>query len=150
MDELWTGDREVLTRIVELFEVSGRALQVAGIVEEFSEGRRDQVVQSIRRLSSHGYLVTVDRGGGLVTRGHRPLVVTGVTERALQTVGAWPSDAALMADRLLELLAEQAESEPEPGKRSKLQSGLKGLRGMTREVLVDVLGSVITKSAGLS
>lgn len=78
------------------------------------------------------------------------LRIKGVTERALREVGAWPDDAALLADRILAVLAERAEHEPEPEKRSKLQTGLKGVGGMTRDVFIDVLGAALAKSAGLS
>jgi len=54
----------------------------------------------------------------------------------------------VLADRILAVLAEGVESEPEPEKRTKLQAGLRGVGGMTRDVLVDVLAAAIARTTG--
>jgi hypothetical protein len=87
-------------------------------------------------------------GGGLGAQPLDVLRITGVTERALRAVGAWPHNAEVLTDRLMAVLAERAATEPDSVKRSKLQAGLHGFGTMTRDLLVEVAGSAIAKSAG--
>jgi hypothetical protein len=46
------------------------------------------------------------------------------------------------------VLAEHAEHEPQSEKRSKYQAELRGLGGMTRDVLVEALATALTKVGG--
>jgi hypothetical protein len=48
--------------------------------------------------------------------------VMGVTERGLRESGAWPERADQLAAQLIAALAEAAEREPEPAKKSKLRA----------------------------
>lgn len=148
MDELWSDDQDVLTKVVELYESSGEDFEAGEVLEAFPGEQHHAVWQSLRRLSTHGYIETTNFGRSLGDRTARIHRVTGVTERALRAVGAWPDDAELLADRILTVLAEGAENELEPEKRSKLKAGLRGFGGMTREVLVEVLGAALAKSTG--
>jgi hypothetical protein len=147
MDELWSSDYEVLHWLVERFERSGQRIKEHEIFATFPEDRHDDVRQSLRRLATHGYIDGARSGGGL--GGHADVVhdVVGVHERALRAVGAWPDNAEVLADRMLAVLAERAANEPDPARRSKFATGLKGVGGMTRDLLVEVAGSVISKSA---
>jgi hypothetical protein len=45
--------------------------------------------------------------------------IEGVTEKGLRAAGTRPDDAELLADRILAVLAERADNEPKPAKRSK-------------------------------
>jgi len=76
-----------------------------------------------------------------LTGDDRVLSVHEVTEKGLQAAGEWPDDAELLADRILAVLAERAETEPEPEKRSKFQAAL----GVGRDVFVDVIAAAITR-----
>jgi hypothetical protein len=103
------------------------------------------VWESLRRLSSHTYLVAVN--GSRPGLGGRPgtPVVTEVTGRALRGVGGWPDNAELLADRVL---VEGAVTEGDPEKRLRLKAGLEGVGGMTRDVLVSVVAAAIARSTG--
>ncbi|MCA1671023.1 MAG: hypothetical protein LC799_02060, partial [Actinobacteria bacterium] len=148
VDELWSSDYEVLHWLVERFERSGQRIKEHEILATFPEDRHDDVRQSLRRLATHGYINGARSGGGL--GGHADVVhdVVGVHERALRAVGAWPDNAEVLADRMLAVLAERAANEPDPARRSKFAAGLKGVGGMTRDLFVEVTGSVISKSVG--
>lgn len=145
---MWSGDRAVLTRVVELYESAGEPRQVEQVLEHFPIEQHDGAQQSLRRLGDTGY-ITVLTSKAMGRRGPRIVVITGVTEKGLRASGAWPDNAEVLADRILTVLAEGAENEPEPEKRSKLKAGLQGVGGMTRDVLVDVVGAALAKSTGL-
>lgn len=150
MEELWSGDYEVLHCVVERFEHSGQRIKEHEMLAAFTEDRHDDVRQSLRRLAAHGYIDGARSGGGLGSRADQVHDVVGVRERALRAVGAWPDNAEVLADRMLAVLAERAANEPDPVKRSKFATGLKGVGGMTRDLLVEVAGSAIAKSVGAS
>ena len=63
MDELWSGDHEVLALVVERFERSGHPLGANDVLCAFAEDRRDAVQQSLRRLAAHGYIDGAKTGG---------------------------------------------------------------------------------------
>lgn len=143
MNELWSEDFEVLHWVVERFERTGHSIEVGEALRVFPADHYDSVRESLRRLSSHSYVVSVNGGGlrrGPGTPSHE------VTEQALRLVEALPDNADLVADRILAVLAEGAVTEPDPEKRFKLQAGLKGVGGMTRDVLVDVIAAAIARS----
>lgn len=144
MDEIWSDDRAVLMKVVELYEPTGEDLPSGQVLQHFPAERHDNVQQSLRRLSDHGYIEAkgLSRGDGDV----QFLRIRKVTEKALREVGAWPDNSELLADRILAVLTERAENEPEPEKRSKLKAGLQGVCGMTRDVFVDVLGVALARS----
>ncbi len=146
MDELWCDDFEVLHWVVERFERHGNSIELGEAVRAFPEDQYDSVRQSLRRVSAHTYVLAFngDRLGRGVAR-PSPMVNNG-TGRILHAVGGWPDNAELLADRILAVLAEGAENEPDPGKRSKLKAGLKGFGEMTREVLVGVVAAAIARS----
>lgn len=148
MDELWSDDFEVLHWVIERFQRNGHSIEVGEALRIFPEEQYDSVCESLRRLSSHTYLVTVNGGGIGRTVGTEPPVVKDVTERALRVAGALPDNAELLTDRMLAVLIEGAVNEPDPEKRFKLKAGLEGVGGMTRDVLVDVVRAAIAKSTG--
>jgi hypothetical protein len=149
MDEIWSGDRAVLTKVVELYESTGEYLEPQRVLDAFPEEQCDTALQSLRRLSDSGHIKAVTTQG-MGQRSPQLLIIKGVSEKGLRASGAWPSDAELLADRILAVLAERTETEPEPEKRSKLQAGLKGVGEMTRDVLVEVLGTALAKGAGVA
>ncbi|MDQ4010149.1 MAG: hypothetical protein M3228_05490 [Actinomycetota bacterium] len=147
MNELWSDDFEVLHWVIERFKRNGHSLEVGEALRVFPEEQYDSVRESLRRLSTHTYLVTVN--GDVLGRGARaePPVLKDVTERALRVTGAWSDSAELLTDRILAVLIEGAVNEPDPEKRIKLKAGLEGVGGMTRDVLVDVVRAAITRSS---
>jgi hypothetical protein len=141
VDELWSFDRAVLTKVVEAYEPTGVDLLSGQILRHFPAAQYDDVRQSLRRLDKDGYIETtaLRRGNGEV----HFLRINGVTGKGLRASGAWPDDAELLADRILAALVERAENEPDPEKQSKVKTVLKAVGGMSRDVLVDVLGAAI-------
>jgi hypothetical protein len=145
VDELWSDDFEVLHWVVERFERNGHSVEVGEALRVFPEEHYDSVRESLRRLSSHTYLVAVNGSGpGLGGRPGTP----EVTGRALRGVGGWPDNAELLADRMLAVLVEGAVNERDPEKRLRLKAGLEGVGGMTRDVLVSVVAAAIARSTG--
>jgi hypothetical protein len=145
VNELWSDDFEVLHWVVERFERNGHSIEVGEALRVFPEEQYDSVRESLRRLSSHTYLVAVNGGGSGRGARNGPAMKDG-TEPALPAVSAWPNNAELLADRILAVLVEGAANEPDPAKRCKLKAGLKGVGGMTRETLVSVVGAAIARS----
>jgi hypothetical protein len=146
VNELWSDDFEVLHWVIERFGSSGHNVEVGEVLRVFPEEQYDSVRDSLLRLSSYSYLVTVNGGGfGRAGRTGAP-VVNEVTNRALRLVSSVPDNAELLADRILAVLAEGAVSEPDPQLRYKLEAGLRGVGGMTRDVLVDVVAAAVARS----
>jgi hypothetical protein len=148
VNELWADDFEVLHWVVERFERNGPSIEVGEALRVFPEEQYDGVLESLRRLSAHTYLVVISDGRpernatkGLALGKH-------VAEHAFRVASAWPDNAELLADRILAVLAEGASNETDLEKRSKLKAGLKGVGRMTRDVLVDVVAAAIARSTG--
>ncbi|MDQ4031393.1 MAG: hypothetical protein M3332_03660 [Actinomycetota bacterium] len=148
MNELWCDDFEVLHWVIERFQRNGHSIEVGEALRVFPEEQYDSVRESLRRLSTHTYLVTVNGGGIGRSARTEPPVVKDVTERALRVTGGLPDNAELLTDRMLAVLIESAVNEPDPEKRFKLKAGLEGVGGMTRDVLVDVVRAAIARSTG--
>jgi hypothetical protein len=64
-----------------------------------------------------------------------PVIVTGVTERALVAAGQWPTPDTL-TDQLIAVLAQAAEQEPEPERKARMQAAVGVVGGMLRSVIV--------------
>ncbi|MBA2474153.1 MAG: hypothetical protein H0V41_18695 [Pseudonocardiales bacterium] len=151
MDELWSDDFEVLHWVVERFERNGHSVEVGEALRVFPEEHYDSVRESLRRVSSHTYLVTVNGSGPKPGSGPEPGGGPGrpvVTGGAMHGVGGWPDNAEVLADRMLAVLVEGAVHEGDPETRFKLKAGLEGVGGMTRDVLVSVVAAAIARSTG--
>lgn len=148
MNESWSDDFEVLHWVIERFESSGHRIEVGEALRVFPEEYYDSVRESLRRLSSDTYVVT-GNGAELIRTaiGGQP-VANDATDRALRLVGTMPNEAELLADRIVTVLVEGVVNEPDLEKRFKLEAGLKGVGGMTRDVLVDVVATAIARSTG--
>lgn len=146
MNELWSDDFEVLHWVAQRFQRTGHSIEVGEALRVFPEEQYDMAYESLRRLSSHTYVVTVD-GGGLRRSARKELPgIEQVAEHPLCLIDTVAGNGELIADRILAVLAEGAVNEPDPEKRYKLEAGLKGVGGMTRDVLVDVVAAAIGRS----
>ena len=131
----------MLVEIVRQIEVEGG--DYADSAEAFEKAGVDPAAGalSVQRLVRNGLLTgNATFGGGMV--------VDGVTERGLRESGAWPT-AEQLTDRLIAAFEDAAEREPEPEKKGKFRSAAGALGGASRDIVVDVISGVITKSAGL-
>jgi hypothetical protein len=106
------------------------------------------VLESLRRLSAHTYLVVISDGRSERSATKGSALGKHVAEHAFRVASAWPDNAELLADRILAVLAEGVSNETDLEKRSKLKAGLKGVGRMTRDVLVDVVAAAIARSTG--
>lgn len=150
VNELWSDDFEVLHWVVERFERTGHSIEVGEALRVFPEEQYDSVRNSLVRLSSHTYMVTVNGGGrGGVVKTGSP-AVNEATDRALRLAETLSDNPELLADRILAVLAEGVVSEADPQKRYKLEAGLRGVGGMTRDVFVDVIAAAVARSTALT
>ncbi len=135
MLDLWTQyDLPVLAELVRRLEVDGaHRVDTPLAVGALSE---TQVQAALRRLEAAGYIV------GVATQMPYPAVITGVTERALRAVQAWPSPEAVV-ERLLIALTEVAERGGTPEERSRARRLLEAVGQDGRGVLVGALGSAL-------
>lgn len=70
--------------------------------------------------------------------------VTSVSERTRRLLGSWPSAEDLM-ERLVAALREEATTETQPERRSRLREAAEVLGGMAREIAVQVLAAQLGK-----
>lgn len=75
--------------------------------------------------------------------------VKKIYPEARRAVGQWPTPESL-AMQLLASLASAAESEPDPERRSKLKQTAMFLGSGGKDLLINLLASVIAKGAGMS
>jgi endonuclease III len=143
VESRWESDQRVLAAVVELYEQAGDMVDAPELLAALGEDvDRDQVTQSIRRLASHGFIralptMTVDIP-----------TINGVTEKGLRASGFWPSkDEAF--ERMLAALEEAADRDPDPERKSKIRTVLQSLRGVGRDVAVDVISTAINSGMGL-
>lgn len=74
--------------------------------------------------------------------------VTALTERGRRTVGLWPS-AENTVDALEEALRAAEASTDDPEERGAIRRALGAITSVSREVMVDVVASVVAKQSGL-
>lgn len=141
MDNLWNIDHKVLVEIVRQIEVDGEDFADTAAASERAGVDPNVGGRSVERLVRNGMLVGSSTLSG-------DWAIGQVTERGLRESGAWPT-ADQLAARVVSALNQTAEREPEPEKQSKLRGLATGLGGAGRDVLVDVMAAVVTKSAGL-
>jgi hypothetical protein len=68
-----------------------------------------------------------------------------LTTLGLQTVSDWPRGNEEAATALLVALAARIDATPSTEERTKLQKALEGMRGLGRDLLVDVMASVAAR-----
>lgn len=143
MDARWTShELPVLEAVATITfdETRARAPIDLGELAQLLGRDLGSVRLSVQILADAGYL-KLDGGIGAWT-------INSITERGLRATGAWPDDAAVLADRVVAALDERADSEPEPETRSRLRAASGALTGVGRDLLVDVMGAVITRATG--
>jgi hypothetical protein len=154
VSEGWSDDFEILHWVIERFQRTGHSIEAGEALRVFPEEQYDSVRNSLVRLSSHSYRITANGGGhGRVLPTGSPVVSEG-TDRTLRLVSSSSynadnaDNAELLADRILAVLAEAAVNEEDPDTRYRLEAALRGICGMTRDVLVEVVAAAVARSAG--
>jgi hypothetical protein len=140
MENVWKIDQVVLHKLVQTIEVDGEFCDRLELADSLGLTFR-QISLSLTRLKNAHLITGEDLPDGSV-------MIQGTTERALRETGAWPSNAAHLADGLMEALEEAAEQEPEPEKKSKLKNAAKGVANIGKEAFTDIVASYLAKMSG--
>ncbi|MBF5082409.1 hypothetical protein [Quadrisphaera sp. INWT6] len=149
MEDTWVErDLPLLTWLVSHFDQYFTDTVGLDQLAQHYDGSLDDVERGLAALSSAQppYLLLAP---GEMSMADRLAPVSGVTERARRTVGAWPSPESL-AEALGRALVTASESEPDPVKKSKLRELGSFTLGAGRDLLVDITSAFITKSTGLN
>lgn len=139
LDETWISvDRPVLLAAAQLVEKHPRRLATIPQIAASTALDPAIVLASIPRLR-HRYIDVWDAS----TNDGPDYVVKDITEAGMREVGMWP-DATDAYDRVVESL-EAAISAARPEEKGKIQGALAGVVGMGRDLVVEVIGSALTK-----
>jgi hypothetical protein len=142
-DTWFSRDRPVLDELVVRVErIDEAGFPTVGEVAESTGLSTRDVGRAVQALNDAG-LIQLERmlSGGDPS----PWFVTGVSAQARVFVGAWPSPEGL-AERIVVVLEQTAESEPDPERKSRIRSLLGGAGETAKAALVEILSSAIAKS----
>ena len=138
---LWDTDGPVLAAIVQQVEVEGRHFPDLREIFETCGLDLDAGMRSVRRLDA-GHLIEGQQMGG------NNYVVERVTGDGLRESRAWPDRADRLAEVVIAALAEAAENEPIPEKRSKLKTAASGAAGVGKDVMTEVVAAYLARVTG--
>lgn len=117
-------------------EVDAGALNMA--LGREPRDRRTTVV--LRQLEASGYIRTVHENDQVPGPS-----VFALEDRALQLVAGWPSGSGeALLDKLLSVLDERIAAEPDEERRGRLVRLRDSLVGAGRDVVIGVLGNVVS------
>lgn len=121
-------------------EVPGSLVDTSDIAAHLDLDRRT-VEACVRNLQNAGYFTSVvwDGGGGGT--------IMGVSERTLREVDIWPKGDPLQD--LLKALHDAEETATSPEEKTRVRKVIDAVSGASREVMVDVMASVIARQSGL-
>ena len=152
VDDWTTYASPMLAAIVNRAENANAYLQLLSddvlneVVTSANADERYKYERALVRLAESGYIEVINVLWGKPY----PMHITGVTERGLRAVGAWPSPDSVV-DALLDQLEKQANdiavSQPEKSKR--LTDAVGFLATGARDVLVGVVTGIAKQAAGL-
>jgi hypothetical protein len=137
VNDTWAGrDLPVLDAVVTALEDEFRvsAAEIAAVTGIPG----DEVVKAFYALrGTYTGELTVHMGPGAGR-----FFVDSVTEEARRAVGQWPTGETLV-ERLADGIAQAAERETDPERKSKLTAVARGLGGVARDVVVSVASQVL-------
>ncbi|WP_460967359.1 hypothetical protein [Pedococcus soli] len=137
LEDVWASrDFPVLREAVRMKDADPRIVITQAQLQEATGLDEDMVSRSIVALSRAGLVELLGRMSGY---GH----VSNVSPAAYQLVGLWP-DASDATDRVLWEIERRIETAT-PEERTKLQKLRDGVVGVGRDLMTDVMASVITK-----
>ncbi len=130
----------VLEAIVEAFDDPARHKMSLDEIQDATGFSAEEVQRALAQLdrAEPRYLNTQR-----ASQVGYPIMVNGITQRALTEAGQWP-DPEQWVDRLVEALQRSAKQEPDADKRSKLRQAATVLGGMARDIVVAVASGQIT------
>ena len=105
----------------------------------------DVVERSLAALANADYLLVLRRPMRGSTQEH---VVTDLTERGRRKVGLWPSGED-SADALVDALRQAERLTTDPAEKGRIRQAMGSVASVSREVMIDVVGSVIAKQSGM-
>ena len=145
MESTWEArDLPVLDAIVRYFEEQGPFLRpnVGDIAR--ATGIDGMDVWKACRAMDGVYIELQEFAAGGNPDPHR---IVAVSPEARVLVGQWPSPETYL-DRLLAALEDRASTTDDPDEKSRLRKIAEGIRGMSRDVAVSVVGAALTGAVG--
>lgn len=139
LPDVWAErDHPVLIATARLLDARGGPL-TSDEIADAANVDHERVVRALTNLAN-GFLEVQDAS----SLGGRDCYALGITGRGLQAAGQWPTPEAA-ADRLLAALDQQIDNTVEGTPRSSRLRALRdGVASIGRDVLVDVMGGVLT------
>lgn len=145
LPERWsTRDLPVLIATARLLDAGETNVQARDVADDVGLTSND--VEAAYDGLAGVYLAAV-RTRGTLADPKGSCVITGLTERGRRAVGLWPSGEGVEA--LIGALRQAEATVEDPEERSALRRAWSSIAGVSRDVMVDVLGAVVTRQSGL-
>jgi hypothetical protein len=136
-ESTWERDLAVLVAIAKVFDDNPGTELFTNEVADIAGVDQDTARRATAAWLEGGYL----RGEDLSGYGDTTYTVQGLTEKGRRESGLWPNPEAL-TNQLLAILEQRINDTDDPDTRSRLQKARDGLKGVPREVLVSLIGSL--------
>ncbi|HEY3547819.1 MAG TPA: hypothetical protein VGK17_17240 [Propionicimonas sp.] len=138
LEDVWaTRDLPVLAEATRLIDRGGVIVDVDGLVRGLGGIDTPDVIRALRALERRGFVSM------LWMSTHGESTVTDVSGDAYLVTGLHP-DGADAVDRLVAAIHQAAELVDDPDERSRLQRLADGVVSVGRDIIGNVLASVIT------
>ncbi len=146
VDDTWTAyELPILAYLVERFESADtHDVQVAEIAQTLNLSPAD-VGRSLRKLADAAPPYV--KAFAPAAEFRDPDMIYDVTERARRAVGQWPTPESV-ADRLVAVLSEAAEREPDDERRGFLRRTAAWFGGAGRDFAVELGAAVVSRQLG--
>jgi len=136
-ESTWERDLAVLVPIANHLDDNPGAELFTNEVAQIAGVDHDTARRATAALIEGGYI----RGEDSSDLGDTTYTVQGLTEKGRRESGLWPNPEAL-TNQLLAILEQRINDTHDPDTRSRLQRALDGLKGLPRDVLVSLIGSL--------
>lgn len=138
---VWNEDLGVLEAVAELEGEWGTDVaSIAALLERDAE----RVGPAVRRLWDDDYLIASDAS----TYEGFDAISVRLLGKGRRAIGQWPSEQAVF-ERLIELLAERADREPDEQRREALDRAKDGLQAAGASAVGSVLATLWRHMAGI-
>lgn len=151
LSDRWsTREFPVLVEVARRLDEEGEATNevvVHGAVAEALSLDVDGVEASVRALIDAGYLRREKPGRESLRASWSGWHNLELTERGRRAVGLWPSGEGV--DALVDALRQAEAETTDPEEKSRIRQAAASVMGVSRDVMVDVLGAVIARQSGM-